>query len=190
MGSQDQVAAAYGGFNLIRFGCDGQIQVEPVTILRQQIRELEDHLLMLYTGSARMAHEIAGQVIAQIPNKTAHLSRMRETVDEAVAILAGQRPLQEFGQLLDEFWRLKRSLAAEVSNADVDELYETAQRHGALGGKLLGAGGKGFMLFFAPPDKHCAIKQALRRYLFVPFRFEMEGSSTIYYTPPGNEIST
>jgi D-glycero-alpha-D-manno-heptose-7-phosphate kinase len=189
VGSQDQVAAAYGGFNLIRFASNGLIQVEPVTVPPERIRELEDHLLMVYTGSARMGAEIAGEVIAQIPNKTAHLSRMRETVDEAVGILAGKGPLEGFGRLLHEFWLLKRSLAANVSNADVDELYETAQRHGALGGKLLGAGSKGFMVFFVPPERHCEVKEALRRYLYVPFRFEYEGSVCVYYAPSGSALS-
>ena len=182
VGSQDQVAAAYGGLNLIRFSSNGLIQVEPVTIPAGRIRELEEHLLLFYTGSSRPGGEIAGEVIAEIPRKTAHLSRMRETVEEALDILAGDRPLDDFGRLLDEFSALKRSLAASVTNADVDELYETAQGHGAVGGKLLGAGSKGFMLFFAPPERHGEIKQALRRCLWVPFRFEMEGSTAIYYT--------
>ena len=189
VGSQDQVAAAYGGFNLIRFASNGLIQVEPVTIRAERIRELEQRLILVYTGSARMGGEIASQVITQIPNKTAHLNRIGGMVGEAIAILAGSGPLDDFGRLLDEFWTLKRDLAPNVTNAEVDELYQTGKQHRALGGKLLGAGGKGFMLLFVPPERHGEVKSALHRQLCVPFRFEWEGSTSIYYAPSGYEVT-
>lgn len=181
VGSQDQVAAAYGGFNLIRFQRNGSIQVEPVTAAPRRVEALEKHLMLLYTGSSRMGGEIAASVIAKIGDKTAELRRMQQLVDTAVGILTGNGSLDAFGDLLHEAWRIKRGLAAGVSNPEVDEIYETARRHGALGGKLLGAGARGFMLFFVPPGRQAGLMKALDRLLWVPFRFESEGCTTIYY---------
>jgi D-glycero-alpha-D-manno-heptose-7-phosphate kinase len=141
---------------------------------------LEKHLCLLYTGSSRLGGEIAASVIAGIRDKTAELRQMRRLVDQAHGILTGSGGLTAFGELLHETWQLKRSLADAVSNSDVDEIYETARENGALGGKLLGAGAKGFMLFFVPPEKQAAFQKALRRFVFVPFGFEGEGSTTIY----------
>ena len=181
VGSQDQVAAAYGGFNITRFSSSGTIRVDPLTISHQRVEELENHLMLVYTGSSRLGGEIAGTVIAGIPDKTAQLMRMRAMVDEAVSILVGSDSLNAFGELLHESWQLKRGLAANVTNAHVDSVYNTARDHGALGGKLLGAGGKGFMLFFVPPAKRENVQKALAQFLEVPFRFEGEGCTIVYY---------
>jgi D-glycero-alpha-D-manno-heptose-7-phosphate kinase len=180
VGSQDQIAAAYGGLNTIHFTTAGDFRVEPVPVKPERVQELEQHLLLLYTGSSRLGGEIAANVIAGMRDKTAELRQMRRLVDQALAILTGTGSLSPFGELLHQTWTLKRGLAAGVSNSEVDAIYQTAQTHGALGGKLLGAGAKGFMLFYAPPETHAAIRQELKRYVFVPFAFEREGSVTIY----------
>lgn len=180
VGSQDQIAAAYGGLNVVKFSPDGGFGVEPVAAKRERLVDLEKHLCLLYTGSSRMGGEIAASVIAGMRNKAVELRRMRRLVDQAYDILTGSDSLTAFGELLHETWLLKRSLADGVSNSDVDEIYQTARENGALGGKLLGAGAKGFMLFFVPPDKRAALQKVLRRFVLVPFGFEWEGSTTIY----------
>ena len=184
VGSQDQVAAAYGGLNLIRFLTNGSIQVEPVTATPERITELEQHLMLLYTGSSRMGGEIAASVVARMRDKAAELRQMRLLVDKAVDVLTNDGSLSAFGELLHQTWVLKRGLADDVTNTEVDDLYKLARDHGALGGKLLGAGSRGFMLFFVPPDKQAALKKVMNRFLWVPFRFEWEGSTTIYYAQP------
>lgn len=186
VGSQDQVAAAYGGLNYIQFHQNGSIQVEPVMAPAKRIDELEKNLLLLYTGSSRMGGEIAASVIAKMRDKSAELRQMRRLVDDALNILTGTGSLNAFGELLHQTWVLKRGLADGVTNTEVDDLYKLARDNGALGGKLLGAGSRGFMLFFVPPEKQDAVKKALDRFVWVPFHFESEGSTTIYYTPPNS----
>jgi len=180
VGSQDQIAAAYGGLNLVKFSTDGSFQVEPVAVKRERVAELEKNLCLLYTGTSRLGGEIAASVIAGMRDKTAELRQMRKLVDQALGILTGTGSLAAFGELLHQTWTLKRGLADAVSNPEVDEIYRIARDNGALGGKLLGAGSKGFMLFFAPPEKHAALQKALNHFVFAPFCFEMDGSMTIY----------
>lgn len=184
VGSQDQVAAAYGGINVIRFLANDSIQVEPLTISKERTRQLENNLLLLFTGSSRMGGEIAKEVIASLAEKAMQLRQLRQMVDEAVAILMGDGSLDDFGRLLHEAWMIKRGLASGVTNSSVDEVYQKALHHGALGGKLLGAGSKGFMLFYVPIEKQKGLMQALSNFLWVPVRFEWEGSTTIYYDNP------
>jgi len=180
VGSQDQIAATYGGLNLIKFNPDGSFDVEPIGVKRERALELEKNLCMLYTGSSRLGGEVAAKVIAGMRDRTAELRQMRRLVDDAHAILTGGGSLTKFGELLHLTWTLKRGLAEGVSNSEVDEIYKIARENGALGGKLLGAGSKGFMLFFCPPEKQAALKQALHRYVWVPFQFEWDGVTTIY----------
>ena len=187
VGSQDQIAAAYGGLNLIHFRQNGSVQVEPVTTAPARIGELEKNLLLLYTGSSRMGGEIAASVIANMRDKSAELHQMRKLVDQAVNILTGTGSLNAFGELLHQTWLLKRSLADGVTNSEVDDLYQLARDNGALGGKLLGAGSRGFMLFFVPIEKQPAVMKALNRFVWVPLHFESEGSTTIYYTAYNSE---
>jgi D-glycero-alpha-D-manno-heptose-7-phosphate kinase len=184
VGSQDQIAATFGGLNTIHFDTSGDFRVEPVPVKPERAEELQQHLIMLYTGSSRLGGEIAANVIAGMRDKTAELRQMRRLVDQALEILTGTGSLSPFGELLHQTWTLKRGLAAGVSNSEVDDIYQTARAHGALGGKLLGAGAKGFMLFYAPPETHTAIREALKRYVFVPFAFERAGSVTIYANAP------
>jgi D-glycero-alpha-D-manno-heptose-7-phosphate kinase len=183
VGSQDQIAAAYGGFNVIRFLQNGDFQIEPVTIPPSRISELQSRLMLFYSGSSRLASEVAADVIANFQRKQAQLRQMRYMVDQALSILTGCGPLDDFGRLLHESWMLKRETAPTVTNSSVDRIYETAIEQGALGGKLLGAGGSGFMVFYVPPEKQADVLQALSAYLHVPFKFENEGSTLIYYGP-------
>jgi D-glycero-alpha-D-manno-heptose-7-phosphate kinase len=182
VGSQDQMAASYGGLNIIRFETDGTIRVEPLTISKSRIAELESHLIMLYTGTSRLSSEIAGEIIDQVNKKEKVLGEMCEMVDEAVGILNDDKDISEFGHMLHRSWQLKRQLASQISNESIDRIYRTAMDNGAIGGKLLGAGASGFMVFFAPRECHQRIKDALPGYLYVPFKFEYEGSTLIHYS--------
>jgi D-glycero-alpha-D-manno-heptose-7-phosphate kinase len=182
VGSQDQMAASHGGLNVIRFETDGTIRVEPLTISKSRIAELESHLIMLYTGTSRLSSEIAGEIIDQVDKKEKVLGEMYEMVDEAVGILNDDKDIHEFGRMLHHSWQLKRQLASQISNESIDRIYQTAMDNGAIGGKLLGAGASGFMVFFAPPECHQRIKEALPGYLYVPFKFEYEGSTLIHYS--------
>jgi D-glycero-alpha-D-manno-heptose-7-phosphate kinase len=180
VGSQDQVAAAYGGLNIIHFKPDGSIHVEPLAVSAARVEEFEKHLMLLYTGTTRLSGEIAASVIAAMRDKTAQLRQMRQLVDDAAGILSGNKSVTAIGEMLHQTWQLKRGLAENVSSSEVDDIYKTAREHGAIGGKLLGAGSKGFMLFFVPPEKQQAVRQALSRFVWVPFHFESDGSTTIY----------
>ena len=180
VGSQDQMAAAHGGLNVIRFSQDQAITVEPLDIPQARIKELESHLVLLYTGASRLASEVASKVTANLHSSAAALKRMHQMVDEAATILRGENSLEAFGDLLHEGWMLKRSLADGVTTPQVDQLYEMARTHGAVGGKLIGAGGSGFMLLFIPPENRPAVQQALAHYRWVPFSFEDTGSCIIY----------
>ncbi len=179
VGCQDQVAATFGGFNTIAFDRDGEFHVEPVVLAPERLAELQARLMLVYSGASRLGSDIAGALVGKLHAKKVEMRRMREMVDEGVAVLR-HGDLDCFGRLLDEGWRLKRSLSEGVTNPAIDEIYQKSRVAGALGGKLLGAGGSGFMLFYVPPDRQAAVCTALRHLLFVPFQFEREGSSLIY----------
>ena len=181
VGSQDQVAAAFGGLNKIEFRPDGDIRVVPLTLPAGRLEELEERILLFFTGSSRLASDVAAEVVANLPSKEASLRRMREMVDEAVALLASDRDLDEFGVAMDEAWKLKRGLATRVAGDTVNDVYRRARKAGALGGKLLGAGGSGFMAFYVPPRRQEAVIRALAEFLHVPFRFETEGASIVHF---------
>jgi D-glycero-alpha-D-manno-heptose-7-phosphate kinase len=181
VGMQDQVLAAHGGFNRIDFRPGRPIQISPVLMPSDRLEAFQDHLMLLFTGFTRTASEIAADVVAQIPSRTAELARMLELLEEASRALHGSGDLSEFGRLLDESWKLKRSLSARISTSVVDDVYAKARAAGALGGKLLGAGGGGFMLLFARPGDHERIRRALPGFLHVPFRFEFLGSQIIFF---------
>jgi D-glycero-alpha-D-manno-heptose-7-phosphate kinase len=183
VGIQDQIAAAYGGFNKISFQPSGDFTVEPVIMAPERFLDLQNHCLMFFTGVSRTASDIAKQQIETAHDKTAELHAMRKLVDEALSVLAGNADLAEFGKLLHETWQIKRSLAVGIAPHFVDVLYERARQAGAIGGKLLGAGGGGFLLFFARPEDHARLKQELSDLLYVPFKFEPSGSNIIFYEP-------
>jgi D-glycero-alpha-D-manno-heptose-7-phosphate kinase len=182
VGSQDQVSAAFGGLNRIDFNGEHNIQVRPVTIKTQRLWLLQNHLMLFFTGFSRTASQIAGEQIKETPNKKLELTEMRRMVDEATNILNNEKnDLLEFGRLLHESWQLKRSLTNKISTPYVDYLYEAATHAGAVGGKLLGAGGAGFILFFVKPELQSKLKETLHGLLHVPFRFESLGSQVIFH---------
>lgn len=183
VGSQDQVLAAYGGLNHVTFHTNGEISVRPMTISRERIDQLDSHLMLFYTGIKRTASDVAKSYVTDMDSRKRQLRIMRDLVDEAVTLLNSKNDLTAFGHLLHEAWQAKRSLSAQVTNAEVDAIYETARSAGALGGKLTGAGGGGFMLLFAPPEAQPAIRDKLSKLLWVPFRFDYNGSQIIFYEP-------
>jgi len=184
VGAQDQVSAAYGGFNRIDFCQDDSIDVRRVIASPCRLAELEQHLALYFTGFSRTASEIAKEQLKVTPQKRTELETMRKLVDEAEGILLNaNRPLAEFGRLLHESWQIKRSLTQKISNNSIDEIYETGMRAGAIGGKLLGAGGGGFMLFYVEPERRDALRASLRNLLCVPFSFSNRGSHVIVYEP-------
>jgi D-glycero-alpha-D-manno-heptose-7-phosphate kinase len=183
VGSQDQVSAACGGFNKIVFPANGDFHVHPIILPSDRLAELGKHLMLFYTGIQRTASTIATDVMKAIP-ATSHertLRALRSMVDEAIAILASGQDLLRFGQLLQEAWTAKRSLSSAVSNPSVEHMYDSACRAGAIGGKLTGAGGGGFMLLFVPPERQPKVREVLGRFIHVPFEFEASGSQIIFF---------
>ena len=179
VGWQDQVAAAYGGMNLIEFSARGLFTVRPLAIPSSRLTELEAHLMLFYTGTSRLSSEVAADIIANIGAKRQVLTQLHRMVGEAVSILRSG-DLDDLGRLLHESWMLKRELSPSVTSPAVELAYETAIRHGALGGKLLGAGGTGFMAFYVPRDKQSLVKDALMQCLPVPFALASQGSRIVY----------
>lgn len=183
VGSQDQVAVAYGGLNHIKFLSNGEIDVRPVVLSRERIADLNAHLMLFYTGMQRTASEIASTFTEALGQHERALRSIAAMVDESLAMLTDGSDLTAFGRLLHEAWSVKRGLSAAVSNPAVEAMYAAALEAGALGGKLTGAGGGGFLLLFAPPHRHAAIRERLRNLLRVPFQFEFSGSQIIFFTP-------
>lgn len=184
VGSQDQTSAAYGGFNRINFHTDGGIEVRRTLADPGRLAQLEQNLALFFTGFSRIASEIATEQIKSTPQKKKELGMMHQLVDEAEAIVSSpRRPLDDFGRLLHESWQIKRSLTQKISNADIDQIYEAGLSAGALGGKLLGAGGGGFMLFYVPPEKRQAVRERLKNLLCVPINFSSRGSHVVVYEP-------
>jgi len=181
VGSQDQASTAFGGLNKITFAPGGQIEVSPVILPSGRAEELDDHLMLFYTGIVRTAATVAAGYVGQLESRRRQLRVMRELVDESIDLLAGDDCITGFGELLDEAWQLKRGISAGISNGEVDGLYARALESGAIGGKILGAGGGGFLLLFVPPERQEAVRQALDNLVHVPFRFEETGSQIIFY---------
>jgi len=183
VGSQDQTAAAFGGLNRIAFQVNGSVDVHPIVLSHQRMSDFFSHLMLVFTGFSRTASEIAAMQMEAMPSKTAELTTICQMVDEAHAILYGATDLTDFGRLLHESWMLKRSLTSRISTPAIDEIYEAARAAGALGGKLLGAGGGGFALFFVRPQDRQRVIERLAGLMHVPFRPENHGSQIIYYEP-------
>lgn len=182
-GWQDQIAAAYGGLNRIDFHSNG-FSVHPIVIHPERKRELDENLLLFYTGIQRFSSEIQSDTFAKPMDKTRQLLDMLTLVDEAEKILTDKNiSLNELGRLLDVTWKLKRGTGAKVSNDSIDGLYDIAIKAGALGGKLLGAGGGGFLLFYCEKDKQPSVMKALGQLMIVPFKFENDGTQVLYYSP-------
>ncbi|HEX4038297.1 MAG TPA: galactokinase [Acidobacteriaceae bacterium] len=184
VGAQDQVSAAYGGLNRIDFEQNGAIEVRRIPLSQERMAGLEEHLALYFTGFSRTASEIAQEQLRMTPHKQQELQRMMEFVAEAEAVLTSSTaPIGELGRLMHEAWQVKRSLTSKISNPAIDEIYEAGRSAGAVGGKLLGAGGGGFMLFMVPPEKRAALRAQLRKLLCVPFSFSMRGSDVLVYEP-------
>lgn len=182
VGSQDQVASAFGGFNKITF-LDQNIEINPITIGAQKFNYLQHRLMLFFTGFARFATEIEQDKIRQIEQKQEELSRMHTLVNDALCILDGDiTGYDDFGRLLHETWMLKKCLSQKVSSSTIEQIYDNARLAGALGGKILGAGGGGFILFYVPLENREHVRQALSNLLYVPFRFDNLGSQIIYFS--------
>lgn len=186
VGLQDQVSAAFGGFNHITISRNGTYNVAPIVLPPERLHALQNHLMLVFTGISRTANEVAETVVTNMKNKSADMRTMQQMVEQAIGIVSSAKTdLVEFGNLLRDAWQLKRSLSDRVTNATVDRLLEAAIKAGAIGGKLLGAGGGGFMLLFVRPDDHEKVRTALGNLITVPFRFEMSGGRIVLYQPNG-----
>lgn len=186
-GVQDQIAAAFGGLNRIDFDADGY-RVSPIIISPERKRELNDSLLLFFTGFSRFSSDIQEGTKKAIKDKEAELKEMYALVDEAEAVLTDKsKSLSEFGRLLNHTWELKRGISSSISTDSIDSLYKKAMEAGALGGKLLGAGGGGFLLFFAEPDARSSVMKAMDELLHVPFEFENNGTGVVHYSPESYE---
>jgi D-glycero-alpha-D-manno-heptose-7-phosphate kinase len=183
VGSQDQVMAAFGGLRYVQFYPDGKISADPVPLPGRRLADLQAHLMLFYTGITRTASDVARTYVSNIRARRRQLDGMRRMVEESVDLLVSDLDLRLFGQLLHESWQTKRSLSPQVSTPQIDALYERATLAGALGGKLTGAGGGGFLLLFVPPDRQPAVRKSLAPLLQVPFAFESAGSQIIFYEP-------
>jgi D-glycero-alpha-D-manno-heptose-7-phosphate kinase len=183
VGSQDQVLAAYGGLNHVLFHANGEISVRPVTISPTRVEQLSAHLMLFYTGIKRTASTVAETVINGFDDRKRQLRIINELVNEGLAVLSSDASLEQFGDLLHQAWELKRTLGVAVSNGEVDALYARARSAGAIGGKLAGAGGGGFLLIFAKPEKHDDIRRELSELIYVPVEITQSGSRIIYYEP-------
>ena len=180
IGRQDQYSAAYGGINYIRFNSDDTVDVERVPCRRETLAELEQRTLLVYTGQTRDANQILERQSSGTADRMDELRQMRDLACKMRWVLTGDGDLDRFAALLHEGWELKRSLGFGISNDRVNDWYEAARKAGAAGGKLLGAGGEGFLLLIAPPGRHGAILDALNRPRELPFRIARHGSRNIF----------
>ena len=188
-GWQDQIAASFGGFNRINFSADGY-EVLPVIISPERKRKLNDNLMMFFTGFTRFSSDVQKVNNASVAeDKKAKLKRMYELVDEAEAVLTDSTSnLDDFGRLLDTTWKLKKGTGGAVSTDNIDGLYEKGIAAGALGGKLLGAGGGGFLVFYVQPEMQGAVREAMKDLMYIPFKFEDGGTRVIHYSPEEFEL--
>ena len=188
VGCQDQITTAHGGFNIIKFEPDGSKDISPVISNPINIQHLSESMMLFYTGVSRFASEIAGEQLKNLNVRKLELKQMYEMVEEGIKILERQAdPIKEFGKLLHESWVLKRTLAKTITNSKINDIYDKGRGAGAYGGKLLGAGGGGFILFLAPKDKHPNVKEALSNLVYVNFKFDQGGSKVIVYDPEDTE---
>ena len=183
-GWQDQIAASFGGMNRIEFNKDGTYDVHPIIIHPDRKKQLNDNLLMFFTGFTRFSSDMQKENRQGYSEKISQLKQMYDLVNEAETILEDEYSnLDDFGRLLDVTWRLKRQTGSAITTNSIDALYEKGMKAGALGGKLLGAGGGGFLVFYVRPEKKKAVIKAMNNLLYVPFRFEEGGTQVIHYSP-------
>ena len=184
VGIQDQIAAAYGGLNSVQIDTSGNFRVTPVILSNETLRVLESHLMLCFTGISRLASNVAMEKVKSFAEKAEALHQMRDMVDIGCGYI-NQGRLPEFASLLDESWRLKRSLSGCVTNREIDDIYDVAKKNGALGGKLLGAGGGGFFLLIVPPERQEHLKSVLSCKVFVHPKIDWSGSQVAFYHPEG-----
>ena len=182
VGSQDQVAAAFGGLNKIEFGGPKEFTVKPISIEPERVKLLESNLMLFFTGFSRTASNIASEQIKTMHKRKAELIEMHESVDQAIEIMTSNQSMDDFGRLMGEQWQNKKKMTDLISNSDINDIYSKGIKAGAIGGKLLGAGGGGFILFYVPKDKKKKVKNDLKNLLYVPFSFDFTGSQIIYYS--------
>ncbi|OGW85597.1 MAG: kinase [Omnitrophica bacterium RIFCSPLOWO2_01_FULL_45_10b] len=184
VGSQDQIAVAFGGFNRIEFHRNDTFDVSPVILPTERFEELQKHMMLFFTGFSRIASDIAKSKIDNFKNREMELKSMKAMVDEAIHILQNPNDsIDKFGKLLDENWKFKRNLSDRVTNPEINHIYEEAKRAGALGGKILGAGGGGFLLLFVKPELQTEVRKRLEHLVYVPFQFDNFGSRVVVYQP-------
>lgn len=181
VGAQDQVITAHGGLNRIDFAPDDTFSLSPLILKKDRLVSLQAHCMLIFTGFTRIASEIAAEQVKKTSERKSELGQMYQMVDAATRMLTGDGDLADFGRLLHENWLIKRQLSSRVTTAEIDAIYEAGRQAGALGGKILGAGGGGFLLLFARPEDQARIRGKLDRLLHVPFRFESLGSQIIHY---------
>ena len=186
VGSQDQISAAFGGFNRIDFRPNNTFEVSPIILTKDRLQELNAHLMLFFTGFSRIASEIAKSHIENLQKRKTELKCMTEMVAEAIQILQDtSTPIDAFGKLLKRSWQYKRTLSDKVSTPEIDSIYDEAMRAGATGGKILGAGGGGFLLLFVRPHLQPMVRERLKQLIHVPFEFENSGSKVVLYQPDG-----
>jgi D-glycero-alpha-D-manno-heptose-7-phosphate kinase len=186
VGNQDQVLAAFGGFNRIDFHHDDSFNISPAIINKDVVEKLQSHMLLFFTGLSRFSSDIARDKVSNFTNRFKELTQIKKMVDEGMSILQSpSTPIIDIGKLMHESWKLKRSLSTKVSTPKIDEIYEAGIKAGAIGGKILGAGGGGFILFFAEPKNHKTIIEHLKSLVHVSFNFENVGSKIVVYEPNG-----
>lgn len=181
-GVQDQIAAAYGGLNRIDFSAEG-FEVRPIIVSPERKKNLNNNLMLFFTGFTRLSSDIAVEQKKVIDHKKNDLLEMLELVDEAEKVLVSETSIDEFGRLLDYTWKLKRGITTKITTDSIDELYQCALKNGAIGGKLLGAGGGGFLLLYVEKEKQRKIRESLDQLLYVPFKFENYGTKVVHFSP-------
>ena len=187
VGCQDQMLAAYGGFKFIEFGGNNHFQVKQMTLPEKRLENLQSHLMLYFTGFSRTASEIAKHQVENIPKKQKELQDMYQLCLEAKEVLNGD-DIVKFGHLMHESWMIKKHLSDKISTEKIDAVYDAAKKAGAIGGKLLGAGGGGFLLLFVAPEKQAQVREKLKDFLLVPFKFESLGSQVVFYQPNGHNF--
>ena len=183
VGSQDQVTAAFGGLNCVSFASDDTIRVQPVTMPPKDRSHFLRHLMLFFTGVSRISSTIAEEQLTNMPRNEMQLREMGDMVQEGISLLTQKKDYAAFGRLLHESWQIKQLLSSKITNPDINSMYESARRAGAIGGKLCGAGGGGFFIFVVPPERHEAVKKAIHPCLHVPFGFDAIGSQLVFYQP-------
>ena len=185
VGSQDQVAVAYGGLNNINFFKKNKFKVTPLNLKKKYIREIENNTLLVFTGFSRMSNKIEKDKFTNIRSKKIQLIEIGQIANEALKIFKNNFNIKEIGKLLNESWKIKKSFSKIVTNKEIDKIYNEAIQNGAIGGKILGAGGGGFLLLIAEQKNHLKIKKILKNYVIVPFKLNFEGSKIVLNNPTG-----